>query len=143
MERSLSSLMIIFNMKVVFTHTDFRIYWPARLMTLTKFLAEKNIKFDIVEIAGEGSPYSFAGYDNERPSNWYCLFPDQEMEDLSLIKVNKRLRKKLDEICPDIVFAGAIAFPSGAAAVKWAVKNRKKVIIFMCTSALILHVHHL
>ena len=117
-------------MKVVFAHTDFRIYWYSRLLALAQFLEEKNIELEIVEIAGAGSPYFFVKNDVTKPSNRHCLFPDQKMEDLSFSKANHLLRRKLDEIRPDIVFAGAIAFPSGAAAVRWAVDNRSKVVIF-------------
>ena len=38
--------------------------------------------------------------------------------------------EKLDELKPDIVFSGAIAFPSGAASVRWAAENGRKVIVF-------------
>ena len=48
-------------MKVVFTHTDFRIYWPARLDALNSLLTAKGIEFFVVEISGAGSPYNFAG----------------------------------------------------------------------------------
>ena len=47
-------------MKVVFIHTDFRIYWPARLRALSCFLESKQISLSVVEIAGAGSPYAFA-----------------------------------------------------------------------------------
>ena len=117
-------------MKVVFAHTDFRIYWPARLRALNDFLNGQGIDFEIIEIAGEGSHYSFAGYTGSHPVNWHILFPDRKIENISPAEANKELRKKLDEIRPDIVFAGAIAFPSGAAAVRWADENRRKVIIF-------------
>jgi len=117
-------------MKVVFAHTDFRIYWPARLNTLREFLAQKGISLNIIEIAGKGSPYSFAEFTNVDSLYWHILFKDQRMEKIPPEKANKALRRKLDEIMPDIVFAGAIAFPSGAAAVLWAGENKKKVVIF-------------
>jgi 1,2-diacylglycerol 3-alpha-glucosyltransferase len=117
-------------MKVVFTHTDFRIYWPHRLAALNDFLTDKGIRLDIIEIAGAGSPYRFSKKDNNHGSNWHCLFPDLRMEDIRICDANKVLRKKLDDINPDIVFAGAIAYPSGASAVRWASDNAKKVVIF-------------
>jgi len=116
--------------KVVITHTDFRIYWPARLNTLTLFLNKKGIGLEIVEIAGAGSPYAFSGDSASRPTNWHCLFPDKRMEDISPIDANIALRRKLNYLQPDIVFAGAIAFPSGSSAVSYAVERKKKVIIF-------------
>jgi glycosyltransferase involved in cell wall biosynthesis len=117
-------------MIVVFAHTDFRIYWPARLSALTGYLKERNIRLEIIEIAGAGSPYDFSGQSGSYPVNWNCLFPDMKMEDISAKEAGGALCQKLDKIKPDIVFAGAIAFPSGAAAVQWAAKNLKKVVIF-------------
>lgn len=117
-------------MKIVFTHTDFRIYWPARLNALEEFLKLREIDLEIIEIAGKGSPYSFAKIGSEKPKYWHTLFPDQEMEKVKSATANLALRNMLDKIVPDIVFAGAIAFPSGAAAVRWAVENGKKAVIF-------------
>jgi glycosyltransferase involved in cell wall biosynthesis len=117
-------------MKVVITHTDFRIYWPARIEFLYNFLILKNIKLEVVEISGAGSPYYFAGNTCSNKAYWHCLYPNEKMENINPSLANKTLRLKLNELNPDIVIAGAIAFPSGAAAVRWATENKKKVIIF-------------
>ena len=117
-------------MKVVFVHTDFRIYWPARLNAAKAFLRQKGVGLEIIEISGKGSPYNFAGSKNVELPYWHILFPDSEMESITPHKANREVRKKLDEISPDVVFAGAIAFPSGVASVRWAVENKKRIIIF-------------
>ena len=69
-------------MKVVIVHTDFRIYWPARLKALTDYLKHRDISLDIVEIAGYGSPYFFAEKNNGLPDNWHCLFPAERIENI-------------------------------------------------------------
>ena len=117
-------------MKIAFTHTDFRIYWPARLNALHTFLQNKGIDLNVIEIAGAGSPYNFAGINNNYPLFWHCLFPDKRMEEIPPGVANKALRVKLDELRPDIIFSGAIAFPSGAASVRWAAENGRRVIVF-------------
>jgi glycosyltransferase involved in cell wall biosynthesis len=117
-------------MRVVFAHTDFRIYWPARLNALNSFLTVKGIEFWVVEIAGVGSPYSFAPESQNKPDFWHCIFPDKRMEEITAAAANKALIKKLDELQPDIVFSGAIAFPSGAASVRWAGENKKRCVVF-------------
>lgn len=117
-------------MKIVFTHTDFRIYWPARLETLHKYLTDKNIELQVIEIAGQGSPYGFALDNPHKPAYWHCLFPERPMEEIPATIANNAVQKKLDEMQPDIVFSGAIAFPSGAASVHWTQKNNKKLVIF-------------
>lgn len=117
--------------KVVIIHTDFRIYWPARIYALQQLLHQKNIKLDVIEIAGKGSPYSFSKKNTDYAiDNWNILFPNSNMEDLSISLVKKAVLKKLDEINPDVVIAGAIAFPSGAISILWCKRNKKKVIIF-------------
>jgi glycosyltransferase involved in cell wall biosynthesis len=117
-------------MKIVFTHTDFRIYWPTRLRRLHSYLYQKEIEMQVVEISGKGSPYEFELDNKKHPPYWFCLFPDKRMEDLSADMANNALLKKLDELQPDVVFSGAIAFPSGAASVRWAKENKKKCVVF-------------
>lgn len=116
--------------KVVIVHTDFRLYWVSRIMALKRYLAEKGVGLQVVEIAGKGSPYSFAGESKHAEDGWQCIFSDREMESVSAADAVDGVLKALDRIGPDIVIAGAIAFPSGAAAVRWADRNRKPVIIF-------------
>lgn len=116
-------------MKVVFIHTDFRIYWPARLRALSCFLESKQISLSVVEIAGVGSPYAFAQKNNEN-KNWYILFPDRKMEELGNREIKHAVDSILNSLNPDVVIAGAIAFPSGALATAWAKRYGKKIIIF-------------
>lgn len=117
-------------MKVVALHTDFRIYWPARLKAFSLFLSDRNGSLYIIEIAGKGSPYSFAGKNSDNSLNWNILFPDARPEDLNGKIIKPKLFKLLDEIHPDVILAGATAFPSGALAVQWALANNKRVVIF-------------
>lgn len=117
-------------MKVVFIHTDFRIYWPARLNALNNYLKVRGIDLKVIEICGEGSPYSFVESCNDHPSYWDCLFPKDKMESLSTFVANRHIKNKLNDIQPEVIFCGPIAFPSGAAAISWTNKNKKKCIVF-------------
>ncbi|MBN1182644.1 MAG: glycosyltransferase family 4 protein [Bacteroidales bacterium] len=117
-------------MKVVFIHTDFRIYWPLRLRYLKEVLESIGHELLVIEISGKGSPYSFADHNNESGSWWHCLYPDDAIEDLNVKDIRKCVCQKLDDVAPDIVFSGAIAFPSGANAVYWCKNNNKPVVIF-------------
>lgn len=116
-------------MKIVFAHTDFRLYWPARLAAARRYLGDHGAELQVVEIAGQGSPYAFAG---RTASNdwWRCLFPEERMEALAPKQAFAAVCAALDELNPDVVFAGAIAFPSGAAALRWARKKKRRVVIF-------------
>ena len=118
-------------MNIVITHTDFRLYWPARISALNDLLCAHGHTLHTIEIAGKGSPYAFS--ETKQPShssNWTCLFPERTMESISGREASRALSNKLDEINPDVVLAGAIAFPSGATAVNWCKSKKNPVVIF-------------
>lgn len=117
-------------MKVVALHTDFRIYWPARLRKLNEVLNRQGDSLQVIEIAGLGSPYAFAAKQEENDLLWHILFPDKKPEGLDGATIKSSLFKVLARINPDVIIAGAIAFPSGALAVRWGQKTGAKVIIF-------------
>ena len=116
--------------KVVFLHTDFRIYWPARLNALNKVLNKRGDILDVIEIARQGRHYSFWKKENQTDLHWHILFPKEKPENLNGSIIQKQLFPLLDTLQPDVVIAGAIAFPSGALAVAWGKRNNKKVIVF-------------
>ena len=117
-------------MKIVFAHTDFRLYWPARLAALRAHLATRGDELRVVEIAGKGSPYAFAGGSASSGDWWRCLFPDEAMEQIDARRAGDALFRALDESDLEVVFAGAVAFPSGATALRWARRRKRKVVIF-------------
>lgn len=117
-------------MKIVALHTDFRIYWPARLRKLNEVLNWRGDSLEVIEIAGLGSPYAFAAKKEENDLQWHILFPEKKPEELDGATIKSCLFKALAEINPDVIIAGAIAFPSGALAVRWGQKTGVKVIIF-------------
>ena len=120
-------------MKVVITHTDFRLYWPSRILALQEALEARGDELYTIEIAGSGSPYAFsdkAGAGARPIRNWICLFPAIRMEDIPAARAFRVLLAKLHELKPDVILSGSIAYPSGATAVYWAKTNHKPVIIF-------------
>ncbi len=117
-------------MKIVALHTDFRIYWPARLKALNDSLESQNATLDVIEIAGKGSPYVFSNSQENKMLNWHILFPQCGPEQLKGKHIRKKLFNLLNKINPDVIIAGAIAFPSGALAVQWALHNSRRVIVF-------------
>lgn len=117
-------------MKIVALHTDFRIYWPARLKALAAALQSRGDSLDVIEIAGKGSPYSFADNSSESDLNWHILFPDAKPEDLTGKQIEPILFRLLDKIHPDAIIAGAIAFSSGALAVRYGQLHKTRIITF-------------
>ncbi len=118
--------------RVAVVHTDFRLYWPARLQCLNRVLAHAGHQLRVCEIAGRGSPYSFAAQNDEDESlgGWDILFPECEMEGIGAGEANAAVLRWLDEWNPEVVLCGAIAFPSGAACVRWARRHRRPVVVF-------------
>jgi len=117
-------------MKVVALHTDFRIYWPARLEHLSEKLQARGDDFSVVEIAGKGSNYAFAGHEKNASVRWICLYPNDRIEDINPADAKKTVIAKLNELNPDVVFSGPFAFTSGASAIDWAKSNNKAVVLF-------------
>ncbi|OGV65007.1 MAG: hypothetical protein A3K19_16320 [Lentisphaerae bacterium RIFOXYB12_FULL_65_16] len=52
------------------------------------------------------------------------------MEDIPPRQAATSLFRHLDALAPDVVMAGAVAFPSGAAALRWACARKRGVILF-------------
>jgi glycosyltransferase involved in cell wall biosynthesis len=116
-------------MKILIIHNDLRAYWKRRIIYLRNFLAINNIELHTVELFGKGSPYEFDLY-NKTETWWDCLFPDNSNKQLTKYQIRDKIFSKLDEIKPDVVIAGSIVFYSGALALRWAKKNKRKFIMF-------------
>lgn len=116
-------------MRIIALHTDFRIYWPARLKALQTLLEQRGDTLIVVEITGKGSPYAFAGK-KKADLDWNILFPEDSPEQLNPAVIKQKLFRLLESIKPDVILAGAIAFPSGALAVQWGLNRGVKVISF-------------
>lgn len=116
-------------MKVVVTHTDLRLYWIPRLTRLEQALRHRGDELRVLEIAGAGSPYAFAGEVNQRPPWWRVLFPDRAMEAIAPREAKAALMQALDEESPDVVISGAIAYPSGAGALAWSLRRGRPWIV--------------
>jgi 1,2-diacylglycerol 3-alpha-glucosyltransferase len=118
-------------MKILIVHTDFRLYWVQRLVAFDSFLRQKGHELKIIEIAGQGSPYSFAEPAQIPPNlSWTTLFPDLKLEDVNPVLRHRTVMNILESENPDIVVSGAIAFPSGAAAVRWTYLHNKPLVVF-------------
>lgn len=113
-------------MKIVFTHTDYRAYYPPRLLALQTFLEARGDELYIVEVSKESVDYGFS--DNDKSMFHHHEFLFDSYKNVSAKEMAKAVEKRLDEIMPDIVFFVSIAFPSGAAAVRWGVKHNRPIV---------------
>jgi glycosyltransferase involved in cell wall biosynthesis len=116
---------------IAIVHTDFRLYWPARLRALNAFLTKRGVRLSVVEVSGKGSPYSFADSSGSQAGlSWTQLFGDRRMEDIEPAEALGAVIAKLDELDPDAVISGPIAFPSGAASTRWCSGKRRPQVVF-------------
>jgi glycosyltransferase involved in cell wall biosynthesis len=116
-------------MKIAFAHTDLRLYWPARIAALQALARGRGAQLRVLELAVGGSPYAFAGAAGAAGAEWETLFPGARAEDLTARAARVRLLRRLDDWLPDVVIAGPLAFVPGAAAVAWARRRGRGVVL--------------
>jgi glycosyltransferase involved in cell wall biosynthesis len=132
------------GLRVVFVHTSFALYWPARLAALQRLLVRHGCELHAIEVTTDPGPYSFAG---ERAGNGdgngngdlipisapaprtVQLFGRSHLAKLAPSVVSTRLWAELDARHPDVVVSGAIAFTPGATAVRWCRARRRGVVV--------------
>ena len=117
-------------MKIVITHLDFSAYFVDRLLAFQEFCKCHKDELFIVEVLGESPLYPFLSVSKSKLNHFEYLFPDKTYDNISVKLINNRLKKRLTEIDPDVVFSGPLAFPSSAAALKWAKKNNRGIVLF-------------
>lgn len=117
-------------MKIVITHLDFSAYFVDRLLAFQEFCKIHEDELYIIEVLGESPLYPFLSVSKSKLDNFEYLFPDNSYDNISVKLINKKLQKRLTEINPDVLFSGPLAFPSSAAALKWAKKNNRGIVLF-------------
>lgn len=121
-------------MRVVVIQASFMLYWIPRLRALAQALRARGDELIVVELTSTGTVYSFAereteGTDKFPAIEWYELFPGENLPAVSPRRASAVLWRKLEELSPDVVLAGAIAFIAGATAVRWCRFRRRGVTI--------------
>lgn len=117
-------------MKIVITHLDFSAYFVDRLLAFQEYCKSYNDDLYIVEVLGESPLYPFLSVSKSKLDNFEYLFPNNNYDNISVQLINKKLKQRLTEINPDVVFSGPLAFPSSAAALKWAKKHNRGIVLF-------------
>lgn len=117
-------------MRIVITHLDFSAYFVDRLLAFQEYCKACKDELYIIEVLGKSPLYPFLAVSKSKLDNYEDLFPDGTYDNVSVELINKTLRKRLTEINPDVIFSGPLAFPSSAAALKWARKNDRGIVLF-------------
>src|SRR5690554_4239592 len=105
---------------------NYAVYFIPRLIHFNNFLADRKSSLFVVEESESHRLYTFATKGAKEDLNRIVLFPKEE--EVSPIELQKRAKKVLDEINPDVVVTGYISFPFGAIGLRWAKENRKGVV---------------
>ena len=121
-------------MRVVIIQASFMLYWIPRLRALALALRARGDELVVVELTSTGTVYAFAeceteGTDKFPEIEWYELFPGEKLPTVPPKRASAVLWRKLEELSPDVVLAGAIAFIAGATAVRWGRFRRRGVTI--------------
>ena len=119
-------------MRIVVVHMDLSLHWPVRLGKLQELVERKGGAITVVEAATRGSPYDFArrGQPDAAPlRGWVSLFGDAKLSGLSPRVIADKVWRILDQIDPDVVLSGPVAFPTGATAVRWCRSRRRGVVV--------------
>jgi glycosyltransferase involved in cell wall biosynthesis len=118
-------------MRVAILHTRFLLYWRARIRTLDRALRTRGDTLVVVEVAGRDSTYSFARR-RDGPAaeiEWIRLCKGADQKEIGSRRTSRELWRALDRFRPDVAIASAIAFPTGAAAVRWCRHRGRGVVI--------------
>jgi len=119
--------------KVLMVHEFFIMYWLPRIKALSKYLRDKGIELPLIDIASSGGTsyeYVKESLPSIRDIQFLRLFKNNKYGELSVRDISLALWKVLERENPDVVLAPAIAFPSGATAVRWC-RTRKRPVIIM------------
>ncbi|MCH7410829.1 glycosyltransferase [Belliella sp. DSM 111904] len=116
-------------MKITVISNDLRGYWTERLIYLNNYFKNEKIKLNAIQLFGKGSPYDF----NEKleiPDFVETLFPESCPEEVPNDQLIYNVNESLKSIDPDFIIAGPPVFASGAIALKWTLKNKKRLLFF-------------
>jgi glycosyltransferase involved in cell wall biosynthesis len=103
-------------------------YHWARIRYANKRLSELGFQFTAVEVASQDVSYGFPSNSMNDKSNYICCFPGESYHSLRSKEVYKKVLEVLNDVKPDIIFAPAIAFPEGIAAVAYRMTSGARIV---------------
>ena len=116
-------------MKIVICSQSFRAYFPPRICYFGDFLKIHGSSLEVIELFEESICYQFSK-DTFGKLPHHVLFDGRYHKGIAMRDINLKLRKKLDEIYPDVIICGDVNNPDGAEVLRWTRKNRKGMVIF-------------
>jgi 1,2-diacylglycerol 3-alpha-glucosyltransferase len=115
-------------MHLVIIWQRFLPYHWARIRHANKRLSKIGVQFTAVEVASQDVSYGFPVNSMNDKLNYICCFPGESYHSHRAKDVYKKVFAVLVDVKPDIVFAPAIAFPEGIAAVAYRMKSGARTV---------------
>lgn len=103
-------------------------YHWARIRHANKRLSELEIQFTAIEVASQDVSYGFPVNSMNDKLNYICCFPGESYHSHKAKEVYNKVLEVLNDVKPDIVFAPAIAFPEGIAAVAYRMRSGARTV---------------
>jgi glycosyltransferase involved in cell wall biosynthesis len=116
--------------------TNFGPYHLARLRALGVRLGELGGRLIAYEIAGNERRYPWQVTKDTEPFEWVTLFPDESVENLARSACAQAIGEALERDQPDAVGITGYARPESTAAIAWANRQGRPVILMSETQAI-------
>jgi len=104
-------------------------YHWARVRHANKRLGELGFQFTAIEVASQDVSYGFPVNSLYDKLDYVCCFPHDSYHNHSAREVHRKVLKVLNDIKPDVVFAPAIPFPEGIAALAYRMKSGARSVV--------------
>jgi 1,2-diacylglycerol 3-alpha-glucosyltransferase len=115
--------------RIVFIHPFLLHYHLPRVQALTEECHKAGISFYNIQLAGYTDPYRSFFENVERKQNNITLFPEQSLESIPKNEVWSCLKKKLEELRPDVVFIYGYSLGTMRRIRYWAEGNEIAIVL--------------
>ena len=112
-------------MHIAIIWTKFLPYHIARIRHLRKRLAEQGHTLTAIEVASKDALYPFPEEAGSQDENYLCVFSGASYRKLPPLTMNSRIFKVLQKVDPDVLIGPATPFPSGMAAIHYALRYHR------------------
>ena len=116
-------------MHIVIIWQRFLPYHWARIRCANKRLRELGFQLTAIEVASQDASYGFPANSTSEKLNYICCFPGDSYHDHRAREIRRKVLEVLNVVKPDIMFAPAIAFPEGIAALAYRLKSGARAVI--------------
>jgi 1,2-diacylglycerol 3-alpha-glucosyltransferase len=104
-------------------------YHIARIIQANKRLRGLGFRLTAIEVASQDATYGFPKGRSDNQLESICCFPGESYHNHTAKEVYNKVLELLNDVKPDIVFAPAIAFPEGIAALAYRIKSGARSVV--------------